>query len=155
MCRVRPELAYLNTGTIGATAADTLDQQMDEIVAFGPDLLHISCGAHDLFWRRPDFDVIERTARRVFAQRELVTTARTAGRRPVRVPKHSSTGLPEYPSAEVPDRRRPATAPQAFGSNGMSAGLAEARCELNVLSLIPSVALPKSAPLSLSRSPAG
>lgn len=66
--RVRPELAYLNTGTVGATAADTLDRQLDEIVAFGPDLLHISCGANDLFRRRPDFGVIEHTARRVFAR---------------------------------------------------------------------------------------
>lgn len=64
--RVRPELAYLNTGTIGATAAGTLDRQMGEIVAFGPDLLHIACGANDLFRRRPDFDAVERTARRVF-----------------------------------------------------------------------------------------
>lgn len=63
--RVHPELAYLNTGTIGATAADTLDRQMDEIVAFGPDLLHISCGANDLFRRRPDFGLAEHTARQV------------------------------------------------------------------------------------------
>ncbi|MFI6082931.1 SGNH/GDSL hydrolase family protein [Streptomyces sp. NPDC051217] len=63
---VRPESAYLNTGTIGATAADTLARQMDEIVAFGPDLLHVSCGANDLFRRRPDFDLVERTARQVF-----------------------------------------------------------------------------------------
>lgn len=73
--RVRPELAYLNTGTIGATTSDTLDQQMDPIVAFGPDLLHISCGANDLFRRRPDFEVIESTARRVF-ERAAATGAR-------------------------------------------------------------------------------
>lgn len=64
--QARPELAYLNTGTIGATTADTLRQQMDEVVAFGPDLLHISCGANDLFRQRPDFDAVEATARRVF-----------------------------------------------------------------------------------------
>ncbi|MEV0780545.1 SGNH/GDSL hydrolase family protein [Streptomyces sp. NPDC050433] len=64
--QIRPELAYLNTGTIGATTADTLGRQMEEIVAFAPDLLHISCGANDLFRRRPDFDAVEHTARRVF-----------------------------------------------------------------------------------------
>ncbi|MFD5895518.1 SGNH/GDSL hydrolase family protein [Streptomyces sp. NPDC060366] len=73
--RVCPELAYLNTGTIGATTSDTLDQQMDEIVAFGPDLLHISCGANDLFRRQPDFEVIEGMARRVF-ERAAATGAR-------------------------------------------------------------------------------
>ncbi|MFD3520027.1 SGNH/GDSL hydrolase family protein [Streptomyces sp. NPDC058653] len=63
--RLRPELAYLNTGTIGATAADTLAHQLDEIVAFRPDLVHVSCGANDLFRRRPDFGIAERTARQV------------------------------------------------------------------------------------------
>ncbi|MFF2645948.1 SGNH/GDSL hydrolase family protein [Streptomyces niveus] len=72
---VSPRLVYLNTGTIGATAADTLRRQLDEIVAFGPDLLHISCGANDLFRQRPDFDAVERTARRVF-ERAAGTGAR-------------------------------------------------------------------------------
>lgn len=70
-----PELAYLNTGTIGATGADMLGQQLDEIVEFGPDLLHVSCGANDLFRRRPDFDRVERTARQVF-ERAAGTGAR-------------------------------------------------------------------------------
>ncbi|WP_330172356.1 SGNH/GDSL hydrolase family protein [Streptomyces sp. NBC_01498] len=64
--RVRPELVYLNTGTIGATAADTLGQQIGGIAEFGPDLLHLSCGANDLFRRRPDFDAVEETLRHVF-----------------------------------------------------------------------------------------
>ncbi|MFD3483210.1 SGNH/GDSL hydrolase family protein [Streptomyces sp. NPDC058665] len=72
---VRPELVYLNTGTPGATAADTLAGQLDEIVAFGPDLLHVSCGANDLFRRRPDFGIVERTVRQVF-ERAAGTGAR-------------------------------------------------------------------------------
>ncbi|MET9556243.1 SGNH/GDSL hydrolase family protein [Streptomyces sp. NPDC006645] len=75
LCRERPELVCLNTGTIGATTADTLRRQMDEVVAFRPDLLHISCGANDLFRQRPDFDAVERTARRVF-ERAAGTGAR-------------------------------------------------------------------------------
>jgi lysophospholipase L1-like esterase len=62
---IQPQLAYTNTGTIGATAARTLAEQVEPMVAFGPDLLHISCGANDLFEREPDFVAIERTLAKV------------------------------------------------------------------------------------------
>jgi lysophospholipase L1-like esterase len=63
---VHPDLAYLNTGTVGATSARTLADQAAGMVAFGPDLLHVSCGANDLWSPEPDFARIERTVRRVY-----------------------------------------------------------------------------------------
>src|SRR3954452_6215254 len=65
--RVHPDLAYLNTASIGATTAQTIESQADRMIAFGPDLLHMPCGANDLFVRVPDFAVIERTLRRMYA----------------------------------------------------------------------------------------
>ncbi|GAA2396179.1 hypothetical protein GCM10010404_62350 [Nonomuraea africana] len=64
--RVHPDLAYLNTAEIGATTARTLATQTDRMIAFGPDLVHVPCGANDLFHPEPDFTAIERTLRRVF-----------------------------------------------------------------------------------------
>ncbi|MFP3988795.1 SGNH/GDSL hydrolase family protein [Streptomyces sp. E11-3] len=64
--RVRPDLAYLNTAEIGATTAATLATQGDRMVAYGPDLVHLPCGANDLFQPEPDFADIERTMRRLF-----------------------------------------------------------------------------------------
>ncbi len=43
--RVHPGLAYLNAARTGATVEDTLAGQLDRVRAFGPDLLHVSCGA--------------------------------------------------------------------------------------------------------------
>ncbi|MFE3641288.1 SGNH/GDSL hydrolase family protein [Streptomyces sp. NPDC059169] len=64
--RVRPDLEYLNTAVIGATTADTLEKQIEHMLEFGPDLLHVPCGANDLVRRKPDFDGIERTMRRMY-----------------------------------------------------------------------------------------
>ncbi|WP_433516560.1 SGNH/GDSL hydrolase family protein [Nonomuraea sp. CA-143628] len=64
--RVQPELAYLNLAQVGATTADTLAGQVERMVAFGPDLVHVPCGANDLFRAEPDFAAIERGLRRLF-----------------------------------------------------------------------------------------
>lgn len=64
--RVRPGLAYLNIAEIGATTARTLETQTERLLAFGPDLVHVPCGANDLFRAEPDFALIERALRRVF-----------------------------------------------------------------------------------------
>lgn len=64
--RVHRDLAYLNTGAIGATTAGTLVDQTERMLAFNPDLLHISCGANDAWRRRPDFTATERAMRRLF-----------------------------------------------------------------------------------------
>ncbi|WP_256341549.1 SGNH/GDSL hydrolase family protein [Streptomyces sp. TLI_105] len=65
--RVHPGLAHLNTAERGATAARTLAEQADRMAAFGPDLVHISCGANDLWRTQADFPALERTLRRLFA----------------------------------------------------------------------------------------
>jgi lysophospholipase L1-like esterase len=64
--RVHPDLAYLNTGTVGATSGRILAEQGDRIRAFAPDLAHVSCGANDLWYPEPDFAAIERRMRRVY-----------------------------------------------------------------------------------------
>lgn len=63
---VRPDLDYLNTSEIGATTAQTLENQVARMVEFCPDLLHVPCGANDIVRRKPDFGEIERTLRRMY-----------------------------------------------------------------------------------------
>ncbi len=65
--RVHPDLAYTNTAVVGARSAEVLAHQTDPMIAFGPDLVHVSSGVNDLFVRDPDFAVVEQTLRRVFA----------------------------------------------------------------------------------------
>ncbi|WP_316525485.1 SGNH/GDSL hydrolase family protein [Kitasatospora brasiliensis] len=64
--RVRPDLEYLSTAEIKATTAQTLEKQVDRMIDFAPDLLHLPCGANDLVRRQPDFDEIERNLRRLY-----------------------------------------------------------------------------------------
>jgi lysophospholipase L1-like esterase len=66
--RVHPDLEYLNLAEIGATTEQTLETQMDRMVEFGPDLVHLPSGANDLFGREPDFNEIEQTLRCMFHQ---------------------------------------------------------------------------------------
>ncbi|WP_344474947.1 SGNH/GDSL hydrolase family protein [Nonomuraea monospora] len=66
--RVHPDLAYLNTAVIGATTADTLAGQLGPVLGFGPDLLHVSCGANDLWRRDPDLPATGRALRRLFGR---------------------------------------------------------------------------------------
>lgn len=63
--RVRPRLEYLNTAEVGATSGRTFARQMDRLDAFGPDLVHVACGANDLFRRDFDIAAVERSVRRV------------------------------------------------------------------------------------------
>ncbi|WP_239476599.1 SGNH/GDSL hydrolase family protein [Nocardia arizonensis] len=46
---VRPDLAYLNTGRVGATVEQVIDRQLEAVLEFRPDLVHIGCGGNDLF----------------------------------------------------------------------------------------------------------
>lgn len=46
---VNPGLAYLNTGRIGATTAQVLAEQLQPVLDFEPDLVHLNCGGNDLF----------------------------------------------------------------------------------------------------------
>ncbi|MFD0688018.1 SGNH/GDSL hydrolase family protein [Actinomadura fibrosa] len=81
--RVRPELEYLNVSEIGATTAQTLQNQASRMVDFAPDLLHLPCGANDIVRRRPDFGEIERTLRRMYdvaAETGALLTTFTLGR---------------------------------------------------------------------------
>ncbi|MFJ6602128.1 SGNH/GDSL hydrolase family protein [Streptomyces lydicus] len=75
---VRPDLQYLNVSEVGATTAQTLENQVARMAEFFPDLLHVPCGANDIVRRRPDFGEIERTLRQMYSLAKgtgaLVTT---------------------------------------------------------------------------------
>ncbi|AXB42947.1 SGNH/GDSL hydrolase family protein [Amycolatopsis albispora] len=93
-----PDLAYRNTGTIGATTGRTLAHQADGLLAFEPDLVHLSCGANDLWRPEPDFGAIEGNLRRLFAlsvDTGALLTTFTLGR---------AFTVPEFPA--FPDRVR-------------------------------------------------
>ncbi|MFG2713014.1 SGNH/GDSL hydrolase family protein [Streptomyces goshikiensis] len=80
---VRPDLAYLNTAEDGATTAQTLDSQIDRVLGFGPDLLHLPCGANDLLRREPDFAEIGRRLRRMYelaSESDALLTTFTLGK---------------------------------------------------------------------------
>ncbi|WP_371797437.1 SGNH/GDSL hydrolase family protein [Streptomyces sp. NBC_01718] len=64
--RIQPDLEYLNTSENDATILTTLEKQMDPILEFCPDLLHLPCGANDLVRRNPDFAEIERSLRTMY-----------------------------------------------------------------------------------------
>jgi lysophospholipase L1-like esterase len=88
--RVHPDLEYLNLAEIGATTAQTLATQMDRMVEFGPDLVHLPSGANDLFGRELDFGEIEQTLQRMFeraAQTGAQLTTFTLGKAFV-IPKY-------------------------------------------------------------------
>jgi len=63
---VHPDLAYLNIATMRATTDQTLENQIGPMLEFGPDLLHVPCGANDIVRRSPDFTEIEQTLRRMY-----------------------------------------------------------------------------------------
>lgn len=69
--RIAPTLAYRNTGRIGATSTQVLDQQLPEILEFAPDLVHVNCGGNDLFEPGADLD-------RLHANLATICTALTA-----------------------------------------------------------------------------
>jgi lysophospholipase L1-like esterase len=64
---VNSDLSYLNSGQIGQTLAQTLETQLDALLAFEPDLIHLPSGANDI-WRRsePDWDGIDSSLRTLY-----------------------------------------------------------------------------------------
>ncbi|MFD8390818.1 GDSL-type esterase/lipase family protein [Streptomyces sp. NPDC059680] len=53
--RIHPGLAYANIAEVGATTARTLATQAPRLADFHPDLVHVPCGANDLFRPAPDY----------------------------------------------------------------------------------------------------
>ena len=60
MTSVHPDLAYVNTGKIGATIGQVHDEQLRPLLEFRPDLVHVSCGGNDLFLHDADLGTVER-----------------------------------------------------------------------------------------------
>lgn len=54
-----PRADYLNTGRNGAVIADVRERQLADLIAFHPDLVHVSCGGNDLFLRGTDLATVE------------------------------------------------------------------------------------------------
>jgi len=54
LAAVRPELVYLNLGRRNLRAAAVRAAQLDEAIAFGPDLAVVACGANDAL--HPGYD---------------------------------------------------------------------------------------------------
>jgi lysophospholipase L1-like esterase len=80
---VRPDVRYLNSSEFGVTTARTVAHQLDGMVEFGPDLLHLPCGPNDILRRNPDFDEIEKAMRRMYdlaARTRALLTTFTLGR---------------------------------------------------------------------------
>ncbi|MFE2997464.1 SGNH/GDSL hydrolase family protein [Nocardia sp. NPDC059246] len=80
---VRPGLDYLNVSEVGATTAQTLENQAARLLEFSPDLVHLPCGANDIARRTPDFGEIERTLRQMYdlaKQTGALLTTFTLGR---------------------------------------------------------------------------
>ncbi|MFD1811172.1 SGNH/GDSL hydrolase family protein [Rhodococcus gannanensis] len=72
---VQPDLAYLNTGRMGATSSRVLDTQLDAVLDYAPDLVHVTCGANDLW--SPDADLATTTANLTTLTEKLVATGAT------------------------------------------------------------------------------
>ncbi|WP_327151699.1 SGNH/GDSL hydrolase family protein [Nocardia sp. NBC_01329] len=94
---VNPGMAYLNTGRIGATSDQMLDEQLSRVLDFRPDLVHVSCGGNDLFHPGGDpdrlranldtaFSALAATGAQlcVFTVADVWETARMAPMRPMR-----------------------------------------------------------------------
>ncbi|GGK99626.1 SGNH/GDSL hydrolase family protein [Nocardia jinanensis] len=62
-----PGVSYLNTGRIGATSGQMLDEQLDRVLEFRPDLVHLSCGGNDLFHQGGDTDRLRANLETAFA----------------------------------------------------------------------------------------
>lgn len=72
-----PELTYLNTGKMGATSREVIDTQLQRVLDFRPDLVHISGGANDLWAPDADLEVTARNLDALFAAVDSIG-ARTA-----------------------------------------------------------------------------
>ncbi|WP_037176065.1 SGNH/GDSL hydrolase family protein [Rhodococcus sp. UNC363MFTsu5.1] len=63
----RPDVSYLNTGRMGATSAQVLDEQLQTVLDFEPDLVHITFGGNDLWLPDADLDAMARNLETAFA----------------------------------------------------------------------------------------
>ncbi|MBN6039453.1 SGNH/GDSL hydrolase family protein [Amycolatopsis sp. 195334CR] len=95
---VQPYLVYRNTGTVGATTGRTLARQLGGLLAFEPDLVHLSCGANDLWRPELDFAAVEGNLRQLFeaaAGTGARLTTFTLGR------AFTVPGVPDFPDRVV------------------------------------------------------
>ncbi|WP_245813754.1 SGNH/GDSL hydrolase family protein [Rhodococcus marinonascens] len=58
---------YFNTGRMGATSAQVLDTQLQPVLEFAPDLVHITCGANDLWAPEADLPQLQRNLDALFS----------------------------------------------------------------------------------------
>ncbi|WNI17997.1 SGNH/GDSL hydrolase family protein [Actinacidiphila sp. ITFR-21] len=63
----RPEFQYLNTGVMGKRAGEARAEQLEQVMAFKPDLVNVAAGGNDLFDPQPDLDAVEADLDAVYA----------------------------------------------------------------------------------------
>ncbi|WP_392965195.1 SGNH/GDSL hydrolase family protein [Streptomyces sp. LN245] len=54
-----PDFGYLNTGVKGKRTGAVRAEQLDQVLAFRPDLVNVAAGGNDLFDAEPDLDGVE------------------------------------------------------------------------------------------------
>ncbi|WP_433662266.1 SGNH/GDSL hydrolase family protein [Nocardia sp. CA-128927] len=60
-------LEYLNLARSWATSRQVLDDQLEAVLEFDPDLLFVACGGNDLMTTEPDYQDIESNLNQLFA----------------------------------------------------------------------------------------
>ncbi|MFF4583955.1 SGNH/GDSL hydrolase family protein [Streptomyces sp. NPDC000345] len=55
----KPDFAYLNTGVKGKRTGAVRAEQLEQVLAFEPDLVNVAAGGNDLFDAEPDLDGVE------------------------------------------------------------------------------------------------
>ncbi len=63
----RPEFAYLNTGEVGVRTRAVRETQLEQVLAFRPDLVNVATGGNDLFGPEPDLDAVEADLEAVYS----------------------------------------------------------------------------------------
>ncbi|MEU1122611.1 SGNH/GDSL hydrolase family protein [Streptomyces sp. NPDC005899] len=55
----KPDFGYLNTGVMGKRTGAVRTEQLEQVLAFKPDLVNVAAGGNDLFDAEPDLDGVE------------------------------------------------------------------------------------------------
>jgi lysophospholipase L1-like esterase len=91
LAAVRPDLVYRNLGQRDLRARQVREQQLDEAVAFRPDLALIACGGNDAFPATYNPDAVDRV------MTEIISALREAGADVVTIGMFDSSYSPWIP----------------------------------------------------------
>ncbi|MEV1077631.1 SGNH/GDSL hydrolase family protein [Streptomyces sp. NPDC050211] len=63
----KPGFGYLNTGVMGKRTSEVRAEQLEQVLAFRPDLVNVAAGGNDLFDSEPDLDGVESDLDAIYA----------------------------------------------------------------------------------------